>query len=415
MENQFKNSEIEVITAKYAKSKGGSGKYLNKHIAPGHMYVIEGDNNLMGSCLYNIDSSMMVITYKTYEQFLKEATKSEIEANLTKSNKGKIVITDEMIAEKQLELVDKAIKIMPGLKAMNDMDFFEFCLQMKGRKVVLIDDYQSIVEDWYQESPSESIQTVLQRITKEYGIIVIAQTCPSIIMEDEKQVEMPEPVLWITFRKSMVNPFVRMMIGVFRMKDDREIVDIGTSFKRNLESSRFYIVEKKREIAYPFYYSLVEPSAVFTTKSPAQFVFELLLTKVESMNEYHTGSIDLDDIIKNASVFENRPMRINNYGFQSIAELCKKCRQMKTEYRIQYVVIDDFQQLLVSKCMHEGRIEFDEVYEQLSQLAKKLDIVVVAFNSSSTDSEESQPVPQKKRKHRQPKGLDAVLKARYAE
>lgn len=381
MDNKFEKSGIEVIAAQYAESEGSLGKYLNKHIAPGHMYVIEGDNNLMGSCLYNIDSPMMVVTYKTYERFLKEATKSEIEANLAESDKGKNFITDDMVAEKRLELVDKPIKIRTNLKALDDMDLFVFSLQMKGRKIVLIDDYQSIVEDWYQESPNKSIQTVLQRITKEYGIIVIAQTCPSIIEEDEKQVEIPEPVLWITYRKSMVNPVESMKIEVFRMKDDGENDDIVTSFKHNLESSQFYIVEKKPEIVFPFYYSLVEPSAVFTTKSHKQFLDELLLTKVESMNECYTGSIDLDDIVKNASVLENRPMRICNYGFKSMAELYKKCRQIKAEYQIQFAVIDDFQHLPLPKRVLEGRVNRDEVYQQLCQLATELDIVVVAFTN----------------------------------
>lgn len=146
--------QIINIGKKEAESEGGSiGKYLNKHIAPGYMYVVEDDTNLLGSCLYNIDKPMMVITYKSYEQFLKEATKSELAANLSDSEKTACNISDEMIANKQLELVDKPIKFTTRSHMLDDWDLSTFGMQMKGHKVILIDDYQSIVEDWYQEWP----------------------------------------------------------------------------------------------------------------------------------------------------------------------------------------------------------------------------------------------------------------------
>lgn len=245
-----KKNQIIKVEKKVAEREGGIGKYLNKHIAPGNMYVVEDDANLMGSCLYNIDSPMMVITYKSYEQFIKEATRSEIEANLTESEKENTIITDELIAEKQLELVDKAIKFDDKDCSLDLWTLFNFKLQMNDKKkVVLIDNYQSIVEDWYQESPNGPIQTILQKILKEYEITLIASKHPSII-ENEEQVEMQEPVLWITSGwYGMVRQEVEEInIRAFRKKDLGITDGIGASLKHILEPSQFYIVEKKPEV-----------------------------------------------------------------------------------------------------------------------------------------------------------------------
>ena len=204
MENTTEKKEIKVVKTQEAMMEGCIGKYLNKHIAPGRMYVVEDDTNLVGSCLYNIDKPMMVITYKSYRQFLKDATKSEIEANLSDSEKTGCNISDEMITKKQLELVDKPIKYTTRLHTLDDWNLCVFGMQMKGHKVILIDDYQSIVEDWYQEWSQEP--TALQRLLNEYGITVIASKCPLTAKVDDP-VEMAEPVLWMTDKYSMENRF----------------------------------------------------------------------------------------------------------------------------------------------------------------------------------------------------------------
>lgn len=386
-----KKNQIIKVEKKVAEREGGIGKYLNKHIAPGNMYVVEDDANLMGSCLYNIDSPMMVITYKSYEQFIKEATRSEIEANLTESEKENTIITDELIAEKQLELVDKAIKFDDKDCSLDLWTLFNFKLQMNDKKkVVLIDNYQSIVEDWYQESPNGPIQTILQKILKEYEITLIASKHPSII-ENEEQVEMQEPVLWITSGwYGMVRQEVEEInIRAFRKKDLGITDGIGASLKHILEPSQFYIVEKKPEVASSFYYSLFEPSAIFTlTKRTEDFLYEMSfeLSKNKIQIGCYTGNSNMNGIT--VSIQENRPMWIDDTEIHSVKELCEKCRQMKIEHQIQFAVIDDFQHLPLPKRVLEGRVNRDEVYQQLCLLATELNIVVLAFNSSSTDSED---------------------------
>lgn len=375
------------IEKKEAGSEGSIGKYLNNHIAPGYMYVVEDETNLLGSCLYNIDKPMMVITYKSYEQFLKEATKSELAANLSGLEKTSCNISDEMIAKKQLELVDKPIKFNTRLHTLDYSDIVSFGLQMNGHKVILIDDYQAIVEDWYQESPQKPIQTVLQwALKEEFGITVIVSKHP-LITENNEPAEMTEPVLCITYKYGMEDRFEKAKIEIVRMKDNDESDDLGTAVKRHLVPSQFYIIEKTPETALSFYASLEEPSVVFSlTKSSTQFFNNLLWARVEA--DYQTGGIDPNDIGKIFNALENRPMWIDDSKIHSVEELYEKCLQMKAEQKIQFAVIDDFQNLPVPKRVMKGRAKPD--YQQLCQIAKELDIVLVALVDPSANNTSEQ-------------------------
>ena len=395
------------IEKKEAESEGGSiGKYLNKHITPGRIYAFEGDTNLVGTCLYNIDKPMMVITYKSYEQFLRDATISELAACLSDSEKTTCNITDEMIAKKQLELVKKPIKYKTGVQSLNDKDLLTFGLQMKGHKIILIDDYQTIVEDWYQETSHDSIQTQLQ----EYGITIIAPKHPQSIKEDEL-VEMAEPVLWITNKDRLgaENRLENVKIVIVKMKDCGENDDLGAALKRSLVPSQLYVIDKTPEIATSFYYSLFEPTAVFTiTKSSTHFYQDLLWSRVETSCQ--RGGIDPDDIGKTLNALENRPMWIDDTMFQSVADLCEKCRQLKEERNIQFVVIDDFVHLPIPESVLRGLEEPDAVNKQLCRLAKELDIAVVALVDPSANDTNEHHQPRRRRNRNQAKGLDAILR-----
>ena len=166
-------------------------------------------------------------------------------------------------------------------------------------------------------------------------------------------------------------------LQIVKMKDDNENGCWGAVIKRSLKSSQFYVIEKTPEIASSFYFSLVEPTIVFTlTKSAPKFLLELLLLKVEPLAEDFTS---VGDLCKQVNVLDNRPMWIDDSEIQSTAELCEKCRRMKEEHHIQFVVIDDFQHLPTPQSVREGMEAPDANYKQLCQLAKELDIVVVGL------------------------------------
>jgi replicative DNA helicase len=182
------------------------------------------------------------------------------------------------------------------------------------------------------------------------------------------------------------------ILQIVRIKDDG---DWGGIIKHSLMPSQFYVIEKKPEVTSSFYFNLTEPSAVFTlTKSDSKFLMELLLSKAVLFNEDHffdkkrmkpsqIGDFVMDDLNMKINILENCPMWIDDSEIQSVTEFCIKCRRMKEEHHIQFAVIDDFINLPTPKSVLEGRAAPDAAYKQLCQLAKELDIVVVALLDSS--------------------------------
>lgn len=183
MESTFENTNIHVIKVEEAKSKGCLGKYLNKCIVPGHLYIVEQAPNLMASCLYNIHKPMLVFSSKACGgQLLMEAAESEIKINLSKLKDNETYTSaKEMIVCKKLgELEKKPIWIDESEKLMA-INLYSRCQKLKTEhdlQVVLIDDYQFLVDDYFHEISDELSLTVLHKLAEKMGIAVIAQKCP---------------------------------------------------------------------------------------------------------------------------------------------------------------------------------------------------------------------------------------------
>ena len=177
---------------------------------------------------------------------------------------------------------------------------------------------------------------------------------------------------------------------IFRMKDDIGNGGWGAALKRSLTPSQFYVIKKKPDVAFSFYLSLVEPTAVYTlTMSAQKFLLELVLSKVESeegclsdkkrKKHVQLGGFNAGELCKKINIIEKRPMWIDDSEIQSVTVLCEKCRRMKEEHHIQFVVIDDFLHLPTPQSVLEGMEAPDAAYKQLCLLAKELDIVVVGL------------------------------------
>ena len=180
----------------------------------------------------------------------------------------------------------------------------------------------------------------------------------------------------------MENVIEKTKIEIVRMKDDGENGDLGTTLMRSLVPSHFYIVEKTPEMATSFCYNLTAPAAVYTiTKSLYQFFGDLI--GYDGGTKSKTSGFEMDEICKKTKVLENKPLWIDDTEFENIAELCEKSRQMKEEHHVQFVIIDDLQNLPALKQVQEGDEKPDTVCQQLCQLAKELDVVVLGFTKSS--------------------------------
>lgn len=199
MESTIESTKVEVIWAQETESESSLGKYLNKFVVPGYLYIVEQVPDLMASCLYNITKPMLVFSsIAPVGQLLLEAAESETKINLSKPKDIETYTsTQDMIIGKKLgELEKKPIWIDDSEKLMA-VNLYARCEKLRmdhDLQVVLLDDYQFLVDDYFQEISDELRLTMLQKLAEKMGIAVIAQKCPIDETQEGKKGNALEPV-----------------------------------------------------------------------------------------------------------------------------------------------------------------------------------------------------------------------------
>lgn len=186
MENAFANTNIQVIKAEEIENKGSWGNHLDKQIVPGFLYIVEQAPNLMASCLYNITKPMLVFSSKA------SATQLLMEAAESKRDVCKALSA----LEKKPIWIDDSENLMV-------INLYSCCQKLKTEhdlKVVLLDDYRLLVDDYYQEISDELRITMLQRLAEKLGIAVIVQDSPpKEAKEGESNGKNPEQVFHVNW------------------------------------------------------------------------------------------------------------------------------------------------------------------------------------------------------------------------
>lgn len=208
MEITCENTKVEVITSKEIEGGSSIGRYLNKHIVPGHLYVVEQVPNLMASCLYNISKPMLVFSSKACGgQLLMESAESEIDAKPSKlKNKNPYVSYRELMICKMLSTLEKKPIWIDENEKLMATNLFDRCLKLvmeQNLEVVLMDDYRFLVDDFFQEIPDELRLHILQRLAEKLEITVIVQQYPDEETTKEKdKYKTTEPVFVKKWRKN---------------------------------------------------------------------------------------------------------------------------------------------------------------------------------------------------------------------
>ena len=186
----MENTKIEIIRAQEVENKRSLGKYLDKHIASGHLYIVEQVPNLMASCLYHINKPMLVFSSKaTAAQLLMEAAESEANMHLSKTGKNDPDnFSNEMIIGKKLSELEKRPIWIDDSENLMAMNLYVRCLKLKTEhdlQVVVMDDYSFLVDDYFHEIPVELKPTMLQSLSEKLGIAIIAQKCSTDETKEE--------------------------------------------------------------------------------------------------------------------------------------------------------------------------------------------------------------------------------------
>ncbi|MBS3999664.1 MAG: replicative DNA helicase [Desulfobulbaceae bacterium] len=116
--------------------------------------------------------------------------------------------------------------------------------------------------------------------------------------------------------------------------------------------------------------------------SSLQLVIRLISSESRvDQQKVRTGSINQEDdqrIVKGLNVLSHAPIYVDDSPMLSILELRAKCRRLKSEHDIQLVFVDYLQLLAAPKAESRER-EISLISASLKQIAKELNIPVVAL------------------------------------
>ena len=103
-----------------------------------------------------------------------------------------------------------------------------------------------------------------------------------------------------------------------------------------------------------------------------------------------SGDIDeWEDIFQASSIIAEKSIYIDDTAGISITELRSKCRRLKADGGLDFIMID-YLQLMTSEGRNENRQqEISTISRNLKALAKELDVPILALSQLSRDSEKS--------------------------
>ncbi|MDX9790540.1 MAG: DnaB-like helicase C-terminal domain-containing protein, partial [Candidatus Kapabacteria bacterium] len=113
-----------------------------------------------------------------------------------------------------------------------------------------------------------------------------------------------------------------------------------------------------------------------------QLVIRLLSSEARiDQQKLRTGRISQEEdgwIVGGLSRLSNAPIYIDDSPMLSIMELRAKCRRLKAEHQVQLVIVDYLQLITAPKSDSRER-EISLISSSLKQIAKELDIPVIAL------------------------------------
>ena len=167
------------------------------------------------------------------------------------------------------------------------------------------------------------------------------------------------------------------------------------SSNQDVEFCPFLVARRNPQYVSSTVFCFNAPTVVFTlSKTSSQFILEILSAKVgthfdkifakkQEKKLIQIGDLEFDALGKEISVLNNKPLWIDDTEFQSVTELCEKCRQMAMEHHIGVVIIDDYYHLVGSEDDEDFEEKRDAASRQLCQLTDELRIFTVAFANTT--------------------------------
>ena len=132
--------------------------------------------------------------------------------------------------------------------------------------------------------------------------------------------------------------------------------------------------------------------AIFSLEMSKAQLAQRMLSSLSLINLKNLISGDIDeweDIFQASSIIAEKSIYIDDTAGISITELRSKCRRLKADGGLDFIMID-YLQLMTSEGRNENRQqEISTISRNLKALAKELDVPILALSQLSRDSEKS--------------------------
>lgn len=141
---------------------------------------------------------------------------------------------------------------------------------------------------------------------------------------------------------------------------------------------------------------LKKPAGCFTIEmSSMQLLMRIASSECqidsEDLRDGKVTDHQINDIYKKVQELRKLPLHIDATGGISIDQLVYKAKKMKREFKIELLVIDYLQLITTSEYRGDKTRQIGHISNRLKQLAKDLDIPVIALSQLSRKIEERKP------------------------
>ena len=136
--------------------------------------------------------------------------------------------------------------------------------------------------------------------------------------------------------------------------------------------------------------------AIFSLEMSKTQLAQRMISSVSLINlkELISGDIsDWEGVFQASSLIASKSIYMDDTAGLSITELRSKCRRLKAESGLDFIMID-YLQLMTSEGRNENRQqEISTISRSLKALAKELDVPILALSQLSRDSEKNKRKP----------------------
>ncbi|MBF0216153.1 MAG: replicative DNA helicase [Candidatus Omnitrophica bacterium] len=355
---------------------------------------LEAETAVLGSMLLDREAIARAIEVLTEESFYSENNRRiyQVIVKLYDQNRGIDIVTmvEELKKQEMLDEVGGASFVADLANAIPTSANIEYYAKIVREKYLLrtlISTATQIISESYDASIS--IDELLDRSEKLIFEITSAQKTGRSISEMKDIVKGSIAMIDKLYQKK------ENVTGVASGFHDLDIMTAG--FQR---SDLIVVAGRPSMGKSAFATSMVEyigvvaktPCVIFSLEMSKEQLAQRMLCSIAKVNAHkvRTGFLSQSDwpkLVDAAQKLSEAPILIDDTAALSVLEMRAKCRRLKAQHDIQFIVLDYLQLMRSSSRKENRQQEITEISWALKSLARELDVPIIAISQLSRAAE----------------------------